>query len=468
NEAHYVRTHGDSPSAGTVPPSPWGEGRVRGTAASPIHPVLDANPATSQTHLPNRKSQIKNRKLLTSLAAAFLLACSLCAAPAQDLLQKVDDSLFIESKDGNFRVDLSGLFDLEGYFVDQRPPGLIFGGNDEFINPRLSLFLDARYGEHFYVFVQGRADRGFDPRARKQAARLDEYFLRYTPFKEPTLNFQVGKFATVFGNWVPRHDSWNNPFITAPLPYENVMIITDQTAPGGPAGFLGRRATPDLKGNWLPILWGPTYASGASVFGRIEKFDYAFDVKNASISSRPTAWDGMDLGWENPTFTGRVGYRPNASWNFGMSASGGTYLLPPARPVLPPGTGLGDFNQITFGQDASWSWRHWQVWAEWMFSRFEVPNVGNADTAAYYLEAKYKITPNLFAALRWNQQVFDDVPDGAGGQQPWDRDIWRIDSAVGYRFTRHLQGKLQYSYSHQKGPFQQGEQLVAAQVTVKF
>jgi hypothetical protein len=94
--------------------------------------------------------------------------------------------------------------------------------------------------------------------------------------------------------------------------------------------------------------------------------------------------------------------------------------------------------------------------------------VGNADTLAYYLEAKYKFNSMLFGALRWNQQVFGDVNDGAGGQTPWDRDLWRIDAAVGCRLSRHLQGKLQYSFSHRDGPLQQGEQLVAAQLTLKF
>ena len=97
-----------------------------------------------------------------------------------------------------------------------------------------------------------------------------------------------------------------------------------------------------------------------------------------------------------------------------------------------------------------------------------MPNVGDADTVAYYLEAKYKITTQLFAALRWNQQFFGAVPNGAGGETPWDRDAWRVDTALGYRFTRHLQGKLQYSYTHQKGSLPQGEQLVAAQVTLRF
>jgi len=43
-----------------------------------------------------------------------------------------------------------------------------------------------------------------------------------------------------------------------------------------------------------------------------------------------------------------------------------------------------------------------------------------------------------------------------------------IDAALGYRFDRHLQAKLQYAFSRQTGRLQQGQQLVAAQVTLKF
>lgn len=103
-----------------------------------------------------------------------------------------------------------------------------------------------------------------------------------------------------------------------------------------------------------------------------------------------------------------------------------------------------------------------------MASRFEVPNVGNADTVAYYLEAKYKFTPKFYGAARWNQQLFDDVTNAAGAKEQWDHDIWRAEAAVGYRFTRHLQAKAQYSYAHQKGILQQGEQLAAFQLTLKF
>jgi hypothetical protein len=404
-----------------------------------------------------------------SLAIIFFAASfNAVTAPAQEWLQKVDDALFVQSPGGFFRSDLSGLIDLEGYYIDERPPGLLFGNGDSFFNPRLSLFLDTRLGPHFYSLVQMRADRGFDPRAAVRAVRLDEYLLRYTPFDDARLNLQAGKFATVFGNWVPRHDTWNNPFITAPLPYENITIITDQVAPGTSAGFLARKNIPDSKFTWLPVIWGPSYASGISAFGQYEKFDYAFEVKNASLSSRPSVWGGDDLGWQNPTYSGRIGAQPGAAWNVGASFSHGAYLLPAAQATLPAGRTLGDFNQTTVGTDVSFAWHRWQFWAEAIASRFEVPNVGDADTISYFLEAKRKLGARSFAALRWNQQFFDQVPDGAGGLQRWDRDLWRIEAALGHRFTRHVQGKLQYSYSRQQGALQQGEQLLAAQLTVKF
>jgi hypothetical protein len=412
----------------------------------------------------------KCRGVLSLLALLTTLTLAPLLAPAQtELLDKLDESLFLQSSNGWFRTDLSGLLDLEGYYIDRLPPGLIFSDDKYFFNPRLSLFLDTKLGSHFYSLVQLRIDRGFDPGARPDGdVRLDEYLLRYTPLEDARINFQVGKFATVVGNWVPRHDSWRNPFITAPLPYENVVIVTDHVGPAGPAGFLDRRNKPDQPAIWVPMIWGPSYASGASVFGLIEKFEYAAEIKNVALSSRPYAWDATRHAWDYPVASGRLGYRPNAAWNVGASFSHGAYMLPPEDELSPGGPRKGRFKQTTFGGDLSYAWRHWLLWAEAFASRFQVPNVGNADTVAYYLESKYEITPHLFGAVRWNQQLFDKVPNGRGEFERWDRDIWRIDTALGYRFDRHLQTKLQYSYSRQNGPRQQGEQLLALQMTVKF
>jgi len=407
-----------------------------------------------------------------SFARLCFAVCCLATATtrAQEFLDAVDDRLFLATSNGWARVDLSGLFDLEGYWFDAPPPGLIFGGDDAFLNPRLSLFLDARAGKHLYSFVQARVDRGFDPRSKIRDARFDEYLLRYTPFDDARVNVQVGKFATVVGNWVARHDSWNNPFITAPLPYESIVTIGDQSALPGPAPFLARAGMPDKKDLWVSVLWGPSYASGASLFGTVEKLDYALEVKNAGLSSRPAVWDATDQDWRHPTVSGRIGFRPDASWNLGASFSVGAYLQPGVEDLaaFPAGKSLDDFKQMTFAHDLRYAHGHWQVWGEVFFSRFEVPNVGDADSVSYYLETKYKLGAQWFAALRWNQQLFGQVPDAMGGESAWDRDRWRMDAALGCRLTRHLQGKVQYSHNHQTGQQQQGERLLAVQATLRF
>ncbi len=400
---------------------------------------------------------------------AILLAFGVSAAQgvSQEWLDTVDSKLRLKTPNGFFQSDLSGLLDLEGYYVDQRPPGLLFE-DESFFNPRLSLFLDTRLGPHFYSFVQGRLDRGFDPGEKDFDARFDEYLLRWIPWDDSRLNLQFGKFATVVGNWVQRHDSWQNPLITAPLPYENLTPVSYDDIPRSPADFLSRRNVADVKESWLPIIWGPVYATGWSVFGTLGKFDYAFDLKNASISSHPHSWDLDRELWRYPTVSGRLGFRPGPDWTHGMSFSLGRYLSPEASDALPPGKTISDYNQFTLGYDISYALRRWQWWGEVFLSRFEVPNVGNADLVAYYLEAKYKITSGLFAAARWNQELFGTINDGVGGQEPWGNDMYRIDVALGYRFTRHLQSKIQYSFGHRHAALQQGEQLVAAQVTLKF
>jgi len=387
--------------------------------------------------------------------------------PAQEWLDNVQDSLSLKNSSGFFRCDLTVLMDVEGYYIDQRPPGLIYE-DESFINPRTTFFLDTTLGQHFYAFLQARLDRGFDPGEKDFDARLDEYLVRWSPFDRALLNLQFGKFATVVGSWVNRHDSWENPLITAPLPYENLTTISDGTAPPSSQAFLARRNIPDQKDYWLPVIWGPAYTTGWAIFGSYGKLDYAVDLKNASISSRPDQWELDNQLWQYPTVSGRLGFRPGPAWVHGISFSIGPYLYSDAEYSLPPGKSITDYDEITLGYDVGYAWRSWQFWAELFLTRFEVPNVGNADVLSYYVEAKYQITAGLFAATRWNQQIFGTVANGLGGEESWDNDMFRVDVALGYRFNRHFQTKLQYSYGHRDASLQQGEQLVAAQVTMKF
>ena len=417
-------------------------------------------------------------KLKPVCVVVFGLGVAIASAQAaDDFIDRVEDSLVFSTGQGELRGRLSGTLDLEGYHYQLPAPGLLYTDSKTLFSPRLSLFLDAQLGRQLYVFVQSRADRGFDPGDSHRQVRLDEYAIRFSPGEGGRFALQVGKFATVVGNWVERHGSWDNPFITAPLVYENLTGVWDAVAPDS-ADMLLRWAhrrpsylddgEKEDKEHRLPVIWGPNYGSGVAVSGQIEKFQYAFELKNAALASRPDRWSVVNQQWQNPTFSGRLGYRPDEAWSLGFSASSGPYLPPSAAATLPPGAKPGDFREIVLGQDIGYAWHHWQVWTEVYASRFEVPRVGNADALSYYAEAKYKFTAQFFGAVRWNQQLFGDVHDNSGQRLPWGRDTWRIDLAPSYRFTPHTQFKFQYSLQRTAGPMATWNNIFAVQSTVRF
>ena len=400
------------------------------------------------------------------LALGFCaVACTAQAFDVEDLFERLDSALTATAFHDNLRARLSGTLDLEVYHFQQPAPGLIDSKIDNLFNPRLTFFLDAQLGSQFYFFAQSRVDRGFDPSDHGAQIRLDEYALRVTPWEDGRFTLQLGKFATVVGNWVPRHLSWDNPFVNAPLVYENVTPIRDKSAPASAVDFID--GFDQAKYEFNPVIWGPSYASGISVSGKLGQFDYAAEMKNAALSSRPSSWNITHNDFDQPSFDARVGFRPSQAWNFGLSVADDAYFRSEAQPTLPRGRDLDDYREFVLGQDASFAWHHLQLWAEFYEARFEVPRIGNADTFAYYFEARYKFTPQLFGALRWNQQLFGKIDIGGASQQ-WSNDLGRIDIAAGYRFTSHAQLKLQYSFQKETSGSGNDNHLLAAQFTVRF
>lgn len=406
---------------------------------------------------------------------ACLLGAPTILGAGEEIFDRVEQALSWSSSDHRARARVSGLLDLEAFALPQPNEALVHAGGHALFNPRLTAFFDAQLGASLYVFAQARADRGFDPADDRAQVRLDEYAIRLTPWQDGRFNLQVGKFATVVGSWVSRHGSWANPFVTAPLAYEYLTGIWDSEAvrssetllrwshvrPGLPAAVAARE-----KFLRVPIIWGPGYSLGAAISGEVRRVQYAFEVKQASLSSRPEAWSHAD-GWAHPTLSGRLGYRAGHAWNLGVSASAGSYLRPFAAPGLARGHRLGDYRELVVGHDVSFAWHYLQVWAEIYAARFEIPTVGDADTLSYYAEAKYKFTPQLSGAVRWNEQLYATIPNRRGPTR-WGHNTWRVDIAPAFRFTSHTQIKLQYSL--QKAPIgnRTYSHLAAMQLTVRF
>src|SRR6266849_5366976 len=132
-----------------------------------------------------------------------LLASGASAFEIDDFFDRLDSALTIAALHDNLRAHLSGTIDLEVYHFEQPAPGLIDSKIDNLFNPRLSLFVDAQFGKQIYFFAQSRLDRRFDPSNHGAAVRLDEYALRLTPWEDGRCSLQIGKVATVVGNYGP-------------------------------------------------------------------------------------------------------------------------------------------------------------------------------------------------------------------------------------------------------------------------
>ncbi len=415
---------------------------------------------------------------MKSFRDAFVLGFMLVAAPsqAQELFDELAQALSFQSPSGNGAARLSGTLDLEAYGFSRLPPGLIITSSRRLFSPRLSLYLDAHGGPRAYAFVQARVDRGFDPSDQHLRGRIDEYAVRVRFRDDGRLGIQLGQFSSIVGRWSLRHGSWDNPFVSAPLAYEHLTAMWDSAAARSTETLLSwahLRGTPtSVQENAdrilrLPLIWGPSYATGAALFGAFGPFELSAELKNASLSSRPQAWNLDRDAWSHPTLSARLGYRPSLAWNLGLSASTGSYLLPAARQSLSAGTGLSDYRQTVTAGDVTYAWRHLQVWIEVIHGRFEVPRVGLADSVAAFVEMKYKLTPRLAAAVRVNRQTFGDLRDSRGAHVPWGRDVWRVDVAPSFRFTAHLQAKLQYSLQDEAGRARL-HHSGAAQLTLRF
>ena len=396
------------------------------------------------------------------------------AEPGGDLYENAVDRFrefrTIESPDGGFRLGTDFWLTQDFMVFDRPTPPLVQTGQYQTYWPQLNGLLSMELGEHLSFVALGQAYRGFDPNDVSVSANLSEYFVVLQPLDTRALVIKGGTFATCYGQWVNRHFSFQNPLINAPMMYEAMTGVSDGaggvSATPSRAAFLNRRNLDQNVPAWLPVVWGPSYTSGGQIGGSAGMFDYAVEVKNAGLASRPSDWQFWQKDFSNPTVTGRVGVRPDAAWEVGVSGSGGSYLT--ANPRATGSLDAWDATQTVIGGDLSWAHGPLQVWAEAAWSQWRVPNLEPADAWTYFVESKWKFSPGLWLAGRWNQQLYGDYGAVGGGTTSWGDDTWRIDACIGLKLDRLMQFKLQYSHMDQEGYSQQSPDLFAIQLVMEF
>ena len=407
------------------------------------------------------------------------------ADPMESFLERLRQFQSFGTEDGQISFNADLWLTLDYMVFSTPPPGFIQTSNGQIFAPTLSGLFTLDISKHLEFVFLGLVNRGFDPTETSVQSQPAEYYTQLTPFDTPVLNFKGGKFQTAFGQWTNRHFSTQNSLINAPMMYGQMTSVTDGNAGAGIApnttSMVARKNVAPPVTKWIPIVWGPSYASGFQLngtVGTLQQLDWAFEMKNASLSSRPQEWDLWNRGFNYPTFTGRAGYRPDAAWNIGVSGSSGSYISQAAYDrfsnTSKAGSSIGESRQNVVGTDISYAHGPLEFWSEFAWSQYEVPDakagkaVGNIGAYSYFIESKWKFMPQFWLSGRWNQQLYSNVTPAGGSETPWYNNLWRADACLGFKINRFTQFKVQYSYTEEAGNVDPGQNLFAVELVIQF
>jgi hypothetical protein len=181
--------------------------------------------------------------------------------------------------------------------------------------------------------------------------------------------------------------------------------------------------------------------------GSQRPFEYSVGVTAGAPSWASTTHDDNS----GKSVIGRVGFAPSPVIRVGVSGAYGPYLLDALNPKLPPGHTVNDYHQKLLMADLELLVGHAELRAEAARNTWETPTVGDLGVDAGYVELKYALSSGLYLAGRLDAEQFDTIRDSTGVEHPWDWNVTRLETGIGYRVTRDVTGKLVYQRTKRGG-----------------
>ncbi len=326
-------------------------------------------------------------------------------------------------------LDLGLISSIEGRELNR----LTFGDSD--MDPyRLHLFLDARLSPSLELHVQTILHEGFG------AIRADGAYALWTPWAGRDISLEAGKIPWPVGTFGPRTYSDRNALMSTPLMYQyRTSLVWDTIQPDVDAQVaqagLGQI---DVAKVYLPIVDDRWWDTGAAMVGSWAPFEWSAGVVQGSLSW-PSPGEDNTTG---QTVLGRIGIVPATGLRLGVSGADGTWMPAFWTFLLPPGTKLRDYREITLMADAEYARGPLELRAEGVQRRWETIASGNLDVKSGYVESRYSLPQGAWLALRGETMRFGDVTTSALVTRPWDDNVDRFEAVLGYRVTEDVRLKL--------------------------
>lgn len=388
-------------------------------------------------------------------ALAIVAAVLISSAPAAHA-QRVINA-------GPLQVTPSARIDVAG-FVPQSAPAWLIPSTNAFIAPRVSAFADMFAGSKVYGLMELRLDRGEAPSDGNLQIRIEQAFLRLTPFRRD-LSLQIGRFVSPFGAYPQRHHCSSDPFIRPPLSYDYRTILSTRHVPLRNDGLLGWKLDPTFfRPKGAPPIWNTPYQLGAALIGSHRILSYRLALMNSAPSSEPNVWNDTDRIIGEMSMIANIGVQVTPEWRVGASFNKGSYLDPDSVRGLPEGKGLSEFAQTLYGVDLTFTRGLVQLRGELIHDTWQVPNVrDDAVDISYFAEAAVKLGPGLFVAARLNEIRFNEIRRDNGMREAWDYNVRRIQLGAGYRFTEHFDMRGEVMLNSSEDPADRSDNLLSLQ-----
>ncbi len=362
-----------------------------------------------------------------------------------------------------------GLLDL---VASQRGPafdGNIFTRGDSPFDPAgVRLFADSKVSDRAQVFAQVVLHDA-------SSLYLDGAYLMLTPAEGRDLHLLAGKIPWAIGTWGPRTYSNRNPLVGTPLIYSHHTTLlwydlppsTDALLATAGSGSYGVDYHGFAEGRGMPVVDDSYWDVGLTLAGSERPLEYAVGVVAGTPSWASTSEDNNS----GKCVLGRIGLAPMPWLRVGVSGAYGPYLDSTLDPKMPAGHNVNDYAQKLTMADLELLVGHVEFRSEAARNFWETPTVGTLGLTGGYVETKVATPWGTFIAGRYDVMRFDEITASTGERLPWDDNTDRVETGIGYRFSRDVTGKLIYQrthYAHEASDSYRTLELFATQVSVGF
>lgn len=337
-------------------------------------------------------------------------------------------------------------------------------------NVRLGVSAEVRASDRLQLLGEVRLDQG---------RVLEAYglFVRFRPWPARRFDIQAGRIPPTFGALSRTSYGGGNILIGQPLAYQYLMSIRPDALPATTDDLLRMRGRGWLSnfpvGNraeapGLPMVNTSRWDTGVQVHGLVRAFEWTGAVTTGSLSD-PRFRDNNS----GRHYAGRVVARPTVAVALGASASRGAWLNRSVDDAIAGPDAGNRSRQTAFGGDVEFSAGPLLVRGEAIRSTWTLPPIATLRlteplvATSMLLEARYKIAPGFYLAMRGDRMDFSRI-SGERGPNTWDARTWRFETGVGYSITRNIQLKGAWQRNDRDGGRVRRDSLFAGQVLYWF